>query len=80
MNNVLEYMEGTVDRVSEKVAFSNGEESITFRDLYDRSRALGSALLKRGFTREPVVVYMKKHPNCRCTGSALSLRLCIPAR
>ena len=63
MNNVLEYMEGTVDRVSEKVAFSNGEESITFRELYDRSRALGSALLKRGFTREPVVVYMKKHPN-----------------
>ena len=63
MNNVLEYMEGTVDRASGKVAFSNGEDSITFRELYDRSRAVGSALLGRGFTREPVVVYMKKHPD-----------------
>ncbi len=61
--NVLEYMENIVDQVPEKVAFSNGEEGITFRDLYDHSRAIGSVLAARGFYREPVVVYMKKHPN-----------------
>ena len=63
MTNVLEYMEGTVDRVPDKTAFSNGEESITFRELSDRARAVGSGLAARGLYREPVVVYMKKHPN-----------------
>ena len=63
MTNVLEYMEGTVDRLPDKTAFSNGEESITFRELSDRARAVGSGLAARGLYREPVVVYMKKHPN-----------------
>lgn len=63
MNNVLEYMEGTVNRVPDKLAFSNGEEGITFREVYDRTRAIGSGLHARGLYREPVVVYMKKHPN-----------------
>ena len=63
MTNVLEYMEGTVDRVPDKIAFSNGEESLTFRDLQDRSRAAGSALAELGLTREPVVVYMHKSPD-----------------
>lgn len=63
MNNVLEYMEQTVPRVPTKLAFSNGEEGVTFKELYDRSRAIGSALAERGFSREPVVVYMQKHPD-----------------
>ncbi|MCR4839606.1 MAG: amino acid adenylation domain-containing protein [Eubacterium sp.] len=63
MTNVLEYMEGTVDRVPDKVAFSNGEESVTFRELYNRSRAMGSALAEMGLYREPVVVYMHKSPD-----------------
>ncbi len=63
MTNVLEYMEGTVDRVPDKLAFSNGEEGITFRELSDRAKAIGSALHSKGHYREPVVVYMRKHPN-----------------
>ena len=63
MTNVLEYMEGTIDRVPDKTAFSNGEEGITFRELSDGAKAIGSALHKRGLYREPVVVYMQKHPN-----------------
>ena len=63
MTNVLEYMEGTIDRVPDKTAFSNGEEGITFRELSDGAKAIGSALHKRGFYREAVVVYMRKHPN-----------------
>ena len=63
MTNVLEYMEGTVDLVPEKTAFSNGEESISFRELSDRSRAVGSALAAKGLYREPVVVYMHKSPD-----------------
>ena len=63
MTNVLEYMEGSVDLVPEKTAFSNGEEEITFRELSDRSRATGSALAAKGLYREPVVVYMHKSPD-----------------
>ena len=56
-------MEQTVDQVPEKTAFSDGTESVTFRELYLRSRAVGSALAHRGLCREPVVVYMHKSPD-----------------
>ena len=62
--NVLEYLEKTVLRVPEKTAFSNGEESLNFAQVYDHSRAIGSYLAKGGYYNEPVVVFMGKHPKC----------------
>lgn len=62
-NNVLEYLEGTVPRVPEKLAFSNGAEGLTFRQVYDQARSVGSTLLGRGADHESVVVFMEKHPN-----------------
>ena len=60
--NILEYLEHTVLRVPEKVAFSNEETGLTFRQVYDQSRAIGTFLHKEGFYKKPVVVFMKKHP------------------
>lgn len=62
-NNVLEYLEQTVPQVPEKVAFSNGTDSLTFQQLYDQARAVGSTLLGLGACRESVVVFMEKHPD-----------------
>lgn len=62
-NNILEYLESTAPRLPEKVAFSNGTDSLTFGALYHHARAVGSALSARGFYKEPVVVFMEKHPN-----------------
>ncbi len=62
-NNVLEYLEQTVPQVPEKIAFSNGTEDLTFRQVYDQARSVGSTLLSLGADHESVVVFMEKHPN-----------------
>lgn len=61
--NVLEYLEKTVLQVPEKTAFANETMGLTFQQVYDRSRSIGTFLRKQGHTREPIIVFMKKHPN-----------------
>ena len=61
-NNILEYLEHTVTRVPDKVAFANETEGLTFKESYDQARAIGSFLHRQGFYKQPVVVFMKKHP------------------
>lgn len=62
--NVLEYLEKTAPRVPDKLAFSNGTDGLTFAQVYDHSRAIGSYLAQGGYYNEPVVVFMGKHPKC----------------
>lgn len=61
--NVLEYLEQTVLRVPDKIAYADGTNALTFRQVFDYSRAIGTFLKKNGHAREPVVVFMRKHPN-----------------
>lgn len=65
--NVLEYIEETVQRLPDKVAFADEEIQLTFGQLYNRIQCIGTHLAHLGAEREPVVVYMKKSP---CTISA----------
>ncbi|MDD2392896.1 MAG: amino acid adenylation domain-containing protein [Eubacteriales bacterium] len=60
--NVLEYLEDTVNRVPGKMAFSDGNFSVTFAEVYRQSRAVGTWLSVRQYYNEPVVVFMNKHP------------------
>ena len=60
--NILEYLEHTVREVPDKVAFCNEETSLTFAQVYQQARAVGSGLHARGVYKRPVVVFMKKHP------------------
>lgn len=59
--NVLEYLERTVETVPDKLAFSNGKEGLSFREIYDMARRIGSGLLSKQ-AGGPVVVFMQKHP------------------
>ena len=61
-NNVLDYLDETVLKVPETIAFSNGTEDMTFMQVDRESRAVGTWLHKRGIYRKPVVVFMNKHP------------------
>lgn len=61
--NVLEYLEDTVARLPDKTAFADEEELLSFRQVYERSRSIGSTLAGLGAYREPVIVYMKKCPS-----------------
>ncbi len=61
-NHVLDYLDNIVHKKSEKTAFSNGTEAMTFREVYEQSRAIGTFLSKEKIYKKPVVVFMNKHP------------------
>lgn len=61
--NVLEYLEATAPRLPDKVAYSNGVDSLTFGQVSRAARGIGTFLARQGFGGEPVVVFMEKHPN-----------------
>ena len=70
--NILEYLERTVRRLPEKIAYTDGTYGLTFREVYGAARSVGSFLAAEGFYREPVVVYMKKSPDAIAAFSAPS--------
>lgn len=61
--NILEYLEHTVERLPNKVAYSNGTDHLTFSELSRYAKSIGSALLQKGLTKAPVAILMEKHPN-----------------
>jgi amino acid adenylation domain-containing protein len=61
-NHVLDYLKETVERVPDKVAFADEEISLTFRELDHHLSAIGSALARRGYHAEPVLIYMDRSP------------------
>ena len=62
MINVLEYLESTAPRVPDKIAYSDGTDSLTFSEVWSYALSVGSYLLSEGITGEPVAVLTKKHP------------------
>ncbi|MCD7807721.1 MAG: AMP-binding protein, partial [Erysipelotrichaceae bacterium] len=64
--NVLEYLEHTVTRVPNKIAYANDKDSLSFQQVYEYSKSIGSAICEKGYDKQPIVVYMKKHPNAIC--------------
>lgn len=61
-NHVLDYLNDTVKRVPDKLAFANESEGLTFKQVYDQHRAIATFLANKGIYKEPVVVFMNKHP------------------
>lgn len=60
--NVLEYLEQIVPKVPGKVAYADENTGMTFEEVYQKSRAIGSFLINEGHRKEPIVVFMGKHP------------------
>ena len=61
--NVLEYLENIIDKAEDKVAYANDKDELTFRQVYNYSRSIGSAIAHMNHYGNSVVVYMNKHPN-----------------
>ncbi len=62
VRNVLCYLKNIVTVKPDKLSFSDGITSLTFRDLYDRVCRIGSYLHKNSIYKRPVVVFMRKSP------------------
>lgn len=60
--NILEYLEKTVNQFPKKEAYVSDETTRSFKEVYDHSRSIGSYLIRKGFTKEPIVVFMGKNP------------------
>ncbi len=60
--NVLDYLTAAAEKAPDKMAYSNGKDELTFGEVYDRSRSVGTFLHNYGIYREPVIIFMEKHP------------------
>lgn len=61
--NILEYLESTVQKFPDKTAFANENMGMTFQEVFQVSRSIGTFLAKEGIQKEPVVIFMNKHPH-----------------
>lgn len=61
-HHVLNYLYDIVEKKPDKTAYSDGAESLSFREVYRQSRGIGSFLSKRGIYKRPIAVFMRKAP------------------
>lgn len=61
-NNVLNYLNRIVKEKPDKTAYSDGTISLSFQDVYNQSRRIGSFLHQKGFYKKPIVIFMQKSP------------------
>lgn len=62
LTNILEYLYKTAARVPEKIAFSDGQCSLTFHELTQKAESVAAFLLSRGRSSGPVGVFMERSP------------------
>lgn len=60
--NILEYLEHTVRRMPYSIAFAGESTSMTFKEVYDQARAIGTFLNRKGISGQSVALLMGKHP------------------
>ncbi len=58
--NVLEYLEESAEKYPDKVAFEDKEKSLTFKELLNISKAVGSYISTKNRTHSPIIVFMEK--------------------
>ena len=60
--NILEYLEHTVCRVPDRIALSAEDGELTFREVQNQAQSIGTKMIRDGNYKQPIVVFMKKHP------------------
>ncbi|MDR2569376.1 MAG: amino acid adenylation domain-containing protein [Oscillospiraceae bacterium] len=61
--NVLEYLENTIKTHPDKIAFTDGKYVLSFLQISDRAKAIGTFLGSKGLRNKPIAVCMKKSPD-----------------
>ncbi len=60
--NVLEYLENTVKKYADKIAFADDKTAMSFSILHLHSKSIGTFLHNRGIYKQPVVIFMNRKP------------------
>ncbi|MCL2051985.1 MAG: AMP-binding protein [Lachnospiraceae bacterium] len=63
MHNILDYMTASFNNTPDKIAFSDGKDSLTFREVRKLCDATGTYLAHENIYKKPVFVFMAKHPH-----------------
>ncbi|WP_252247365.1 amino acid adenylation domain-containing protein [Clostridium sp. ZBS4] len=58
--NILVYLEKSKEKFSNKLAFSDNKHSLTYLELVNSSKSIGSFLIEKIGTRKAIAVYMEK--------------------
>ena len=62
MNNILEYLERTAEKYPGRIAVEDDKEALTWKELADLSRRIGTAAGKRIASGDPIVILAPKGP------------------
>lgn len=66
VKNILEYLEASAQQNPDKIAFSDVIQSITYKNLLEGAKRIGSSLIQRGDgqTERPIVVFVDRSIEC----------------
>lgn len=62
--NILEYLENSASAYPDKLAYADEEYGITFGQLLESARKIGSYIVNNVSEKGPILVYLKKSPKC----------------
>ena len=60
MRNVLDWLEASAEARPDKVAFADVDSQLTYGELVDRARVVGSAIANSSEARQPVALFLDK--------------------
>ncbi|MBR3972254.1 MAG: AMP-binding protein [Ruminococcus sp.] len=62
--NIMQYFEDTAKKYPDKIVFGQSDAQITYKDFISGARKIGSGLIKAGYTKKNVAVFVDKSVNC----------------
>lgn len=71
IRNVLEYLELSAEKFPDKTAFDDDKKTVTFSEIMQQAKSIGSELVRIGCEKSPVVVYLPK--GCDCITSFMGI-------
>lgn len=62
--NILQYLEETEKKSSEKLAFIDAKREATYKEIVENSKKIGTFLTKNNITNKPIAIFIDKTVNC----------------
>ena len=80
MKNVLEWLEKSAEKYGDKTLYSNLDYSMTFKEVSDTAKSVGTSIIKKNLPAGPIAVIMDKEPKMIASylGVAYSGRIYVP--
>ncbi|MBQ6464066.1 MAG: AMP-binding protein [Pseudobutyrivibrio sp.] len=80
MKNVLEWLEASAEKYGDKTLYSNLDYSMTFKEVSDTAKSVGTSIINENLPAGPIAVIMDKEPKMIASylGVAYSGRIYAP--